>query len=107
MKQIYFLNTFENVTVLYLQENVVFSFLLFPVSPDISLRMGGPIARSLVARREYDSSMVSIPRELSLKGHLCLIPGKNEPEMEDAIHVALPKKQAVLQLVLKIVLWCR
>ena len=31
-----------------------------------------------------------------MKGHLCLHPGKNEPEMKDAISMALPKKQTVL-----------
>lgn len=34
MKQIYFLETFENAITSYFQENVVFDFLLIPLSPD-------------------------------------------------------------------------
>ena len=63
MKQRYFLNTSESATVSYLREDVVFPFLLLPASFD---GWGEPIARSSVAKKEYDSSTVSISRETCL-----------------------------------------
>lgn len=96
MKQRYFLNTSENAPVSYLRRMLE---IVFPsASPD------GCVTLEPEARWQGKSMTFrgqQIQGDLSLKEHSCLSPGKNEPEMKDAISMALPKKQTVLLVGLK------
>ena len=93
-----FLNTSENAPVSYLWENVVFCFLLLPASPD------GCVTLEPEARCQGKSMTLpwsADPGRPVFERTPCLSPGKNEPEMKDAISMALPKKQTVLLVGLK------